>query len=761
MVSPTSEPGEGNSSRRPGRRVRLLLVLALVLALVPTGLLVAHRILTPRDHLDTVAPGSLSVAGEANGEWSVGAARVVLDHHRLAITEGDLVVWASTPDEAFLTGARGAVDWQEHRGYFWPTMELTTSFTDQRIDTVRVEADSLVLSGTLTGDGVSVGWSMEIVARDGGGVTVDVGTDDDLDALGLHSARSDHAGVHGFGAQFSDFDLDGRLIPIVTREQGVGRGLQPLTFLADLTEGGLGGTSSMTYGAWSSFLTEDLRGVSLDPVVDDSHAFAVADTRDPARVDLHLWASRLRADLVAATTPTGLIAAQQGAIDRPELAEWTQDGAILGLQGGTDAVREHVANLTEAGTPVSAVWLQDWTGQRTTSFGDRLWWTWQLDQDRYPGWEGLVAELAEQGIRTTTYVNPFLTDAIDKPGTPVRNLWAEARDAGYLVRTAEGEPYELDQGGFAATLVDLTNPAARDWFAQVIADDVLGQGVDGFMADFAEGLPFDAVLTDGDPALMHNRWPALWAETVAHACELADKPDCVTWFRSGSLGMAGESALFWTGDQLVDFGPEDGLASALLGSFSSGVSGWPLSHSDVGGYTSINAVVRNYVRPDDLLQRWTEFAAFGVVLRTHEGNRPAENLQVYDSPASREAFARMTRVFTALAPYRAGVLAEAQRTGVPAIRHGWLVHPGTASAEVDTQFFLGDAILVAPVLSSGATTVEVSFPPGRWVHLFTGEVYEGDRVTEVEAPLGTPAAFVAADDPRADGLRDAVRSATN
>lgn len=752
------EPGERPRIGQARRHVRLLLVVVVVLALVPTGLLVAHRIVTPRDALVPVTPGELAVEADATGQWQIGMATITVDAEGVTITDGDLVVWSSAPGEAFVTGARGGVAWTEHRGYFWPTTQLAAVFTDQRIDTVRAGPDRVVLSGLLSGDDSPVGWSMELTARAAGGVVMDVRAEGDLDALGLHSGRSEHAGVHGFGAQFTDFDLNGQLIPIVTREQGVGRGLQPLTFLADLTEGGLGGDSSMTYGAWPSFLTGDLRGVSLDPELDESHAFALADLRDPGRVDLQLWSPRLRAEVVAASTPTGVIAAQQGDIDRPDLTEWTQDGAIIGLQGGTEVVREHVANLTDAGTAISAVWLQDWTGQRTTSFGDRLWWTWQLDSDRYPGWEELIVDLADQGIRTTTYVNPFLTDSTDKPGTAVRNLWREARDAGYLVRTAGGEPYELDQGGFAATLVDLTNPEARDWFAQMIADHVLAHGVDGFMADFAEGLPFDAVLAHGDPALLHNRWPQLWAETVSQACQLADKPDCVTWFRSGSLGMSGESALFWTGDQLVDFGREDGLASALLGTFSSGVSGWPLSHSDVGGYTSINAVVRNYVRPDDLLQRWSEFAAFGVVLRTHEGNRPAENHQVYDTAESREAFARMTRVFAALAPYRRSVLAAARDSGVPAIRHGWLVHPGTAAAPLDTQFFLGDSILVAPVLTSGADTVEVAFPPGQWVHLFTGDVYDGDRVTDVAAPLGTPAAFVAADDPRADQLCDAVRS---
>jgi sulfoquinovosidase len=147
-----------------------------------------------------------------------------------------------------------------------------------------------------------------------------------------------------------------------------------------------------------------------------------------------------------------------------------------------------------------------------------------------------------------------------------------------------------------------------------------------------------------------------------------------------------------------------------------------------------------------------------VVMRTHEGNRPSLNSQVYDTAQSAAAFARMTRLYAALAPYRRQVITEAVRTGVPAVRHDWLVVPGTAAATVDTQFFLGDHLLVAPVLKAGATSVRVTFPPGRWVNLLSGSSYAGDRTVEVPAALGSPAAFLSADDPWLPRLRAAVRA---
>jgi alpha-glucosidase (family GH31 glycosyl hydrolase) len=41
--------------------------------------------------------------------------------------------------------------------------------------------------------------------------------------------------------------------------------------------------------------------------------------------------------------------------------------------------------------------------------------------------------------------------------------------------------------------VDLSNPAAIDWFSRVIETEMLGRNHSGWMADFGEYLPFDAV----------------------------------------------------------------------------------------------------------------------------------------------------------------------------------------------------------------------------------------------------------------------------
>ncbi|MGP4022038.1 hypothetical protein [Actinomadura sp. 3N407] len=139
--------------------------------------------------------------------------------------------------------------------------------------------------------------------------------------------------------------------------------------------------------------------------------YSIFDLSQAGRVVVQTWGTRRHAELDTGREPAEVLAAHTASTGRMgALPAWTRDGAVLGLQGGTAKVRRTVEEMLAAGTKISAVWLQDWSGQRTMSFGDRLWWTWQLDRERYPGWDGLVNDLHRRGIKVLTYVNPFLVD---------------------------------------------------------------------------------------------------------------------------------------------------------------------------------------------------------------------------------------------------------------------------------------------------------------------------------------------------------------
>ena len=110
--------------------------------------------------------------------------------------------------------------------------------------------------------------------------------------------------------------------------------------------------------------------------------------------------------------------------------------------------------------------------------------------------------------------------------------------------------------------------------------------------------------------------------------------EALFFMRAGFTGVQKHCPLLWAGDQSVDFTRHDGLVTVISGALSSGLLGNAYHHSDIGGYTSLFGNVRTA----ELIMRWAEMAAFTPVMRTHEGNRPRDNLQIDQDPEVLGAF---------------------------------------------------------------------------------------------------------------------------
>ena len=198
-------------------------------------------------------------------------------------------------------------------------------------------------------------------------------------------------------------------------------------------------------------------------------------------------------------------------------------------------------------------------------------------------------------------------------------------------------------------------------------------------------------------------------------------------------------------DQKVSWDEHDGIKSAVTGLLSSGLSGYAFEHTDIGGYTAIDNPLLKYHRSKELLMRWTELAAFTVVFRTHEGNRPEVNHQIYSDEETLRHFSRFAKVYAAWKPYRMELVKEASETGLPVVRHPFVHYPQDPEVPgLEYQFMVGTEFMVAPVLDPGADAVRVYLPAGRWVHHWSGRRYgslnKGIYET-VSAPIGEPAVF--------------------
>lgn len=132
-----------------------------------------------------------------------------------------------------------------------------------------------------------------------------------------------------------------------------------------------------------------------------------------------------------------------------------------------------------------------------------------------------------------------------------------------------------------------------------------------------------------DPIAAHNRYPELWAKINRDFVdewrstniynEMEDQEEGLVFFmRSGYRNSPRWAMLFWEGDQMVSWQTNDGIKSSVVGLLSSGMSGYALNHSDIGGYCSVNIPFFKYTRSEELLLRWMELNAFTTIFRTHE-----------------------------------------------------------------------------------------------------------------------------------------------
>jgi hypothetical protein len=162
---------------------------------------------------------------------------------------------------------------------------------------------------------------------------------------------------------------------------------------------------------------------------------------------------------------------------------------------------------------------------------------------------------------------------------------------------------------------------------------------------------------------------------------------------------------------------------------------------------------------DDLYLRWIQLGAFQPILRLHSdhGDRlPWEYSDAVSGPA-----ADFLRLRESLVPYLYTAARQNYDTGLPMSRALYLTWPEQDQAyQHDTEYTLGDSLLVAPVTTPGlSTTGSVWFPPGTWTDFFTGETFRGPATRTVSATPSHMPVYV-----RAGGIlaqRDGSKNVAN
>jgi alpha-glucosidase len=524
----------------------------------------------------------------------------------------------------------------------------------------------------------------------------------------------------GFGAQTWGVDARGETIPIWLQEEGIGK---------DLTTDDPTGVWYVVGRRHSAYmpLPEFLSRRGFFAVADNAQrsTFALCSERsDVARMELEL---PVTLNLFYGPTPRQAVSLATAHFGRPRVppafafAPWND--AILGSAN----VRRIATKLRQVGAPSSVLWTEDWRGGSFSGDSYTLKEEWEVDRTLYPDFEDVAKDLHAGGFKWLVYFNSFVEQD--------SKAWPETAPARYLIKQSDGTPYTFTDAKFQpASMVDLTNPAAVTWAVSKMAA-ALALGADGWMGDYGEWLPADAVLTGGAGLDLHNPYPLLWQKAQRQALDAAIAADGVqrlSFVRSGWLGTAALADVFWAGDQRTDFEVDDGLPTVLPIGAGVSLAGVSTFGSDIAGYQSAT----NPTSTKELFFRWTELGAFSPVMRTHHGTEPLLEWSWESDDDSTAHWVRYAKLHMSLAPYLRGLAQGAHDTGISIWRPLALEFPSDdASWPVADEIMVGGGLLVAPVQTAGQTSRPVYLPPGVWFPWSGGPSIPGPANLTAAAPV--------------------------
>lgn len=488
--------------------------------------------------------------------------------------------------------------------------------------------------------------------------------------------------IYGLGERFGAFAKNGQVVD---------------TWNAD------GGTSSeQAYKNVPFYMTSRGYGVFVDNPANVS--FEVASEVN-SRVQFSVAGESLDYYVIAGPTPKDVLRRYTALTGRPARVPAWSFGLWLTTSFTAsydeETVRGFVDGMAERDIPLS-VFHYDCFWMREYQWSDFEW-----DPRAFPDPEGQIRRLHDSGLHVSAWINPYIAQR--------SGLFAEAVEAGYLLKRTDGSVWQWDLWQAGMGLVDFTNPAASEWFIGKLAG-LMDQGVDAFKTDFGERIPVDGIVWhDGsDPQRMHNYYAKLYNGAVFRALEQRrGKGDAVVYARSATAGCQ-QFPVHWGGDNDASY---VSMAESLRGGLSLAMSGFGYWSHDIGGFEGT---------PDaGLFKRWLAFGLLSSHSRLH-GSSSVRVPWAFDEESVDVARA-FTRLKLRLMPYLARVAEEAHTDGTPMMRPMVLEFPDDRSVfDADCQYMLGDALLVAPVFTAEGS-VEYYVPEGRWTSLLDGGVADGGR----------------------------------
>ena len=422
--------------------------------------------------------------------------------------------------------------------------------------------------------------------------------------------------------------------------------------------------------------------------------------------------------LFSGADPKSVLSSYTALTGRPPMPPlWALGPWVTALQG-KDTVLDVAKRLRSLGIPGSALWIYDEMDE-TNNLGWPLWFSTYYGNPRE-----LNDALHAQGFKVLTYAHPYVREQMMPYSTP-SPAYAKGVAEKLLQTGADGLPSGPAFEPVRTGNIDFTNPAAVDWWQKMMTSAVRDQGFDGWMEDFGEWIGDKDRFAAGDGTTISELYPLLYHKITSRIVS-ALNPSLAPFSRSGFAGSQQFSTVLWGADQSHNWSRDYGLPSVVTAGITAGMS----------GYSTWGPDILSDGESKELWMRWVEFGALTPVMRDHPWARPRNYVDLWFDASTTSLWKKYAILHSSLLPYFATYADQAHRTGIPIMRHTVLEFPDDPrSASAEYQYFLGEHLLVAPVIEQGAVTRTLYLPKGEWVNYWTGERYTGGTDKTIAAPI--------------------------
>ncbi|QQS27611.1 MAG: DUF4968 domain-containing protein [Sphingobacteriales bacterium] len=368
--------------------------------------------------------------------------------------------------------------------------------------------------------------------------------------------------------------------------------------------------------------------------------------------------------------------------------------------------RQIVDTMLSAGFPVDAIVLDLYWFGKAANMGALDW-----DRSKFANPEQMMKDLSEKGVKTILITEPYFTRE--------NKNYAIAEKGKLFATDSIGNPYIIkDFWAGPASLIDIFNPRARDWFWEFYHWRIK-EGVAGWWCDLGEPErhPADMQHFNGNAERVHNLYSLYWAKMLyENYRKFYPQTRLFNLIRSGYSGMQRFGGITWSGDIQRSFKGLSIQPSIMLGM---GLSGFPYMHSDLGGFT-------DGPKNEELYVRWLQFGMFNPIVRPHGYQVPPE--PVFYSEEAQQIVRRYVQLRYRLLPYNYTLAWENSINGTPLARPLFYEEPGNDRLlNIDDTYYWGKSILVAPVLEAGQTQRRFYLPNGYWFDLHHDKLSKGGQ----------------------------------